>query len=90
MSPDLQIQASDHAAGIFGFFAGIGVIGIIIALLTSIFWIWMLIDCAMNPALDGTQKIIWILVILFLHFIGALIYMLAGRRKTSPAAAPGP
>jgi hypothetical protein len=87
MNPDLPVQASDHAAGVFGAFAGIGVLGLILVLLASIFWIWMLIDCATNPALDGTQKIVWVLVIVFLHFLGALIYMVAGRRKTSTTAA---
>ena len=36
-----------------------------IGLLLSIFWIWMLIDCLMNPAVQGTDKLIWVLVILF-------------------------
>lgn len=79
---DLQLLAqtsTNDAAGAFAFFTGLGLIGIIIALVTSIFWIWMLIDCATNASLDGTQKIVWILVILFLHFLGALIYFVVGR-----------
>ncbi|HEV7866566.1 MAG TPA: PLD nuclease N-terminal domain-containing protein [Chthoniobacteraceae bacterium] len=62
-----------------GFLAGLGIVGLIIALLTSLFWLWMLIDCVANNRLDGTQKIIWLLVIFFLHIVGAIVYFFAGR-----------
>jgi len=52
----------------------------IIFLLVSIFWIWMLIDCATNANLDGTHKLIWVLIVLFLHWLGALIYFFVARR----------
>ena len=45
-----------------------------------IFWVWMLIDCAINEP-DGVNKIVWILVILFAHFIGAAIYFLFRRSR---------
>ena len=54
----------------------------IIWLVGLIFFIWMLIDCIQNKSLDGTMKIIWILVILFLPFLGPLIYYFVGRGKT--------
>jgi hypothetical protein len=47
--------------------------------LAFVFWIWMLIDAIKNPSLDGTQRIVWVLVIVFLHALGALIYFVAGR-----------
>jgi len=40
-----------------------------------IFWIWMLIDCAKSN-LKSTEKLVWILVIFFFHFIGALLYLI--------------
>ena len=43
-----------------------------------IFWIWMLIDCATNEP-SGTNKIVWILVILLASFIGAVIYFVVRR-----------
>ena len=52
-----------------------------LAILATVFWIWMLIDAIQNPGLDGTQRVVWVLVILFLHFLGALIYYIAGRRR---------
>jgi hypothetical protein len=47
--------------------------------LGSIFWIWMLIDCALHENGQGTDKVVWILIILFTHFLGALIYFMARR-----------
>jgi hypothetical protein len=48
-------------------------------LLATVFWIWMLVDCATKEPSQSNDKIVWILVILFTHFIGALIYFLVRR-----------
>jgi nitrate reductase gamma subunit len=45
------------------------------------FWIWMIIDCATNEPSTGNDKVVWILIILFTHIIGALIYYFARRRQ---------
>jgi hypothetical protein len=50
-----------------------------IALLATIFWVWMLVDCATKEPSQGNDKIVWILVIVFTHWIGALIYYLVRR-----------
>ncbi len=44
-----------------------------------ILWIWMLIDCATREHSEGNEKLIWILIIIFTHWIGALIYLLVRR-----------
>jgi len=49
------------------------------ALVATIFWIWMLVEAATKESGQGNEKIIWILVILFTHWIGALIYFFARR-----------
>ncbi|MCZ6689851.1 MAG: PLDc N-terminal domain-containing protein [Planctomycetota bacterium] len=54
-------------------FIGLGVLGLFI------FWIWMLVDCATNEPSEGNDKIIWILIIIFTHPVGALIYLLVRR-----------
>jgi phosphotransferase system glucose/maltose/N-acetylglucosamine-specific IIC component len=53
----------------------------IFGLLATIFWIWMIVDCATNePSISGNNdKIVWILVIVLTHFVGALIYFLIRR-----------
>ena len=52
---------------------------ITLGLVGTVLWIWMLVDCATNEPSEGSDKIVWILVILFTHGLGALIYMLARR-----------
>jgi hypothetical protein len=69
-------------------------IGITFAMAALAFWIWMLVDCATNePATN--DKIVWLLVIILLHFLGALIYFFARRlnrpqRVGTPPTAPPP
>ncbi|MCP4711380.1 MAG: PLDc_N domain-containing protein [Planctomycetes bacterium] len=45
----------------------------------TILWIWMLVDCAKNESSEGNDKVVWILVIVFTHWIGALIYLIVRR-----------
>ena len=40
-----------------------------------IFWLWALIDC-LKSNLSTSQKLFWVIIILFFHFIGALLYFL--------------
>src|SRR3989338_8854257 len=45
------------------------------ALLSIIFWLWMLIDCARSD-LKEIDKLIWILVIVFFSLVGAFMYLI--------------
>ena len=45
----------------------------------TVFWIWMLIDCVTKEPSTGNDKIIWLLVIVLTHLIGALIYFFVRR-----------
>lgn len=47
----------------------------------TILWIWMIVDCATKEKSEGNDKLIWILVIVLTHWIGALIYLLVRRPK---------
>jgi hypothetical protein len=73
-------------------FAFIGIFGMLFALilivfgaLATVFWIWMLIHAVTNKGLGDGEKIAWVLVILFTHFIGALIYFVVGRPRGTAA-----
>jgi len=55
----------------------------LIGLVATIFWIWMLIDAITSKTLDGTEKIIWVIVVLFLHVLGALLYFFIARKKSA-------
>jgi hypothetical protein len=54
-----------------------------LALLSLVFWIWMLVHAIQNRGLTDTEKIVWVLVIALLHFLGALIYFFVGRPKAT-------
>ncbi len=60
-------------------FLGLGLVGGLIGIIASIFWLWMLIDAILNPRLRGAPKLVWVLVVLFLHVFGAILYFVIGR-----------
>jgi len=70
-----------------GLFAmgGVAIVFLILALIASVFWIWMLIDC-LTSDMPGSEKILWALVILFLHLLGAIIYYAVKRSGTRRTA----
>ena len=53
----------------------------LIGVLGTIFWIWMLVDCVTKEPSEGNDKIVWVVVIVLTHWIGALIYYLVRRPK---------
>ncbi|MBA3313790.1 MAG: PLD nuclease N-terminal domain-containing protein [Planctomycetota bacterium] len=67
----------------FGLAGGALLIVGILVLLSVIVWIWALVDAATNPALDGTQKLIWLLVIFFTEIIGAIAYFVLRPSRTA-------
>ena len=73
----LAQSSADNAAG---FFFGLGAFGLIVALILGLFWIWMLIDALTNASLETPMRLVWALVIFFLPFLGALAYLLIGRK----------
>jgi Phospholipase_D-nuclease N-terminal len=51
----------------------------VVGLIATVFWLWMLIDALVHE--PGTnEKILWFLVIFFLHVVGALIYFVVRRQ----------
>ncbi|HEY7414314.1 MAG TPA: PLD nuclease N-terminal domain-containing protein [Ktedonobacteraceae bacterium] len=54
----------------------------------TILWIWAIIDCIQNRRLSDGDKVIWTLVIVFTHLIGAIIYFAAGRSSHRMALYP--
>ncbi len=57
-----------------GFFMGVGLLALIFGALILFFWIMMLIDCLKRDFKKDVEKIVWILVLIFLHLLGAIIY----------------
>ena len=52
---------------------------LLISIAGTVLWIWMIVDCATKEPSEGNDKIVWILIIVFTHVIGALIYLLVRR-----------
>ena len=59
-------------------------VGLPILLAMFAFWIWMLVSAIQNKGLTEGEKVAWVLVVLFLHWLGALVYFVVGhpKRKT--------
>lgn len=60
------------------FFKRIMTIVVPIVLVTFAFWVWMLVDCLKKPSKD---KLIWVLLIVFLNLLGAILYFFIERKK---------
>ena len=56
-------------------------IGGLISLVLFVFWLWMLISALTNKGISGGEKVAWVLAVIFLPFIGALIYFFVGKPK---------
>ena len=54
-------------------------LGVAISLIGTVFWIWMIVDCVTNEPSVGNDKLIWVLVIIFLPFLGSLLYYFVRR-----------
>ncbi len=62
--------------GIFTF-----LVGGVIALALFAFWIWMLIHAITNKGLRDTEKVIWVIVVIFLPLLGPILYFVLGRPR---------
>ncbi len=82
-------QLAPEAIGLgisLGFFLLFGGL-ILLSLGLTAFWIWMLVDCAQAPEKPGSNdRVVWILVIVFTSWLGALIYYFVARQPRIAAA----
>jgi len=79
----MMTQSSDSLAPLAGLLVLVPIIvlGIMmtVAALLMAFWIWMIVDCAKHESSSGNDKVVWMLIIIFTHWIGALIYFFVRR-----------
>ena len=50
-----------------------------IGIASCVFWIWMIIDCATKETDENNNRVLWVLIIVFVHVLGALLYLLIRR-----------
>ena len=72
-SPDVFFPA------FFGVFFLIWLLVVVLALTATVFWIVELVDVARREFPDPNAKIIWLLVVILAHGIGALVYYFVGK-----------
>lgn len=74
-----QANADNEAgAGFFGGLLALGAVFWVLAAAATIFWLWAMVDVLISRK-STNEKVLWFLVIFFLHLIGAVIYLLVGR-----------
>ncbi|KAA9111470.1 PLDc N-terminal domain-containing protein [Microbacterium rhizomatis] len=62
---------------------------LILALVLTAFWVFTIVDCAVQPPTRhrGVSKPIWILIVLLLPVLGGILWLLVGRVRASAIAA---
>lgn len=53
---------------------------LLVSILTFILWIWAFFSIIFNRKIGFLGKIVWLIVIIALPFIGCLLYLLLGRK----------
>ena len=53
-----------------------------------IVWIWAIVDDIKSDFKDPTVKFVWIAVLIFIPFVGAIIYPFVGKSTKKPPNEP--
>ncbi len=73
--------------GFWPFGIAFGALAVILFIIFVVFWIWAIIDCAKRKFRSDIEKIVWILIIIFVWVfafpLGGLIYLFV-IRYTNP------
>tara|TARA_B100002052_G_C15827495_1_gene573659 strand:+ start:636 stop:923 length:288 start_codon:yes stop_codon:yes gene_type:complete len=78
--PEAEAAGAAVAVGVIVFYFLCMGISILLGIVSTAFWIWMLVDCCTNEPSEGNDKVVWILLIVFLGVIGAIVYYFARRQ----------
>ncbi len=65
----------------FDFFSGLfGFLFFILFIVPFVLWIWALVDI-LKSEFTGYNKIIWLLLVIFLPLLGLILYYFIGRKQ---------
>ncbi|HVW01646.1 MAG TPA: PLD nuclease N-terminal domain-containing protein [Planctomycetaceae bacterium] len=84
-----QLLAQNDGLGGLLVGGGILIVWVLFVIAGLVLLIWALVDAIKNPNLSDTQRIIWVLVILFVGCIGPVLYLLVGRNTAPPPTHTG-
>jgi hypothetical protein len=61
---------------------------LIMALVATAFWVFTIVDCAMQPAIRhrGVSKPIWVLIVVLLPVLGGILWLVVGRSRVKAGA----
>ena len=48
----------------------------VVMILFLVFWIWMIVDCAKRKFRSNVEKVVWLIIVVFAHWVGALAYLI--------------
>ena len=60
-------------------------IGLAIVIAWAIFWLWMLIDLLKRKSMDGSTKLLWVILLIFVNVLGVLLYFFLVYRPSRKA-----
>ena len=80
----IQLLAQNDGEPVFYLFGLlVFLLGLALAAAALVLWIWALVDAIKNPRLADNERLIWVLVIVLTNWIGAIIYLVVGRKKAA-------
>jgi prolipoprotein diacylglyceryltransferase len=80
-SPETALTAAIIA--FYGFFILLSIAAVVLLVMARV-------DCARREFADSTEKLIWVLVILFGRVIGLIVYYYVGRQRGRLPGTPPP
>ncbi len=62
----------------------------IVALAVIAFWVFTIVDCAIQPPIRhrGVSKPIWVLIVVLLPVLGGILWLAVGRSRPLSKTAP--
>ena len=62
---------------------------LILALVATAFWVFTIVDCAVQPANRhrGVSKPVWVLIVVLLPVLGGILWLIVGRVRAGTVAA---
>ncbi|WP_438354144.1 PLD nuclease N-terminal domain-containing protein [Microbacterium sp. CJ88] len=61
---------------------------LIIALVATVFWVYTVVDCAVQPATRhrGVSKAAWVAIVVLIPVLGGILWLTVGRMRASQVA----
>mgnify|MGYP003982043035 CR=1 FL=1 len=80
MAEPTSAAAGSLAVGFIAFFIFLWFVIIALSIFLFVFWILMIIDVAKRNFKNENDKIVWILIVALLSWVGALVYYFAIKK----------